>query len=62
MSSDEEAVVVVWLVRRRLKTATRVEYGVHPCFKKSSELGSSVNYARWTFILRDDVVKFVLLE
>jgi hypothetical protein len=40
MSSDQEEVLAVWLIRRK-KNATRRSYWIHRCINRSGKIGSS---------------------
>jgi hypothetical protein len=41
MSSDEEEVLAVWLIRRRKKNVTRSSYWIHRYVNGSGKIGSS---------------------
>ena len=41
MSSDEEQVLAVWLIRRRKKNVTRSSYWIHRYINRSGKIGSS---------------------
>jgi hypothetical protein len=41
MSSDEEEVLAVWLVRRRKKNVTRSSYWIHRHVNRSGKIGTS---------------------